>query len=309
MPFVSDCLFLLAVSNIFVKKNIQPQFAQRTRHENFIHSVRIIPYEAACTYVVLKMKFYTRMTRAGRENYIHSALCFYGNFYFFSRGEVHPGKKTGELKSRLLHELAANRRAIVRTDSRGRHRIDRSVSQSVCPTMSFWHRDSRKLRLRSFSLPEALYGGNAIYRQQSVYAGGKKGTRAWYTYARTLPQDDAALIEFLDPRHSAWLFITCTIYLGVILPSRCRKSKNGDRKRRRFSIRFAQRPSFNFANLLVDIRKSFDIESETFSIRSGSYIVAFIFERCFQSLNERDKMQIMKFQMIKWNRCRNFYDN
>jgi len=154
----------------FYEKN-QSQFTQRTWHENFIHFVRIILYETVST-PYWKWNF-TWGWRAPGEP--HSALCFYGNFIFFPRGEVHPGEKTGELKSRLLYELVANRRPIVRTDSRGRHIIDRSLSQLVCPTMpSFWHDDSRKLCLRSFSFPEALYRGNAIYRQWSVYAGGKK---------------------------------------------------------------------------------------------------------------------------------------
>lgn len=185
MSFVSDYLFLKHSSFwYFREKKIQPQFVQRTWHENFIHSVRIIPYEAACTYVILKMKFHTRMTRAGRENCVWPFV-FTGILFFFPKWSASRKKNW---RTQKLHELAANWRPIVRTDSHGRHRIDRSVSHSVCPTMSFWHRDSRKLRLRSFLLPEALYRGNAIYWQWSAYTGGKKRyTRIVYIRAYLAP--------------------------------------------------------------------------------------------------------------------------
>lgn len=111
-------------------------------------------------HTVLKMKFHTRMTPGG----LRSALCFYGNFIFFPRVEVHPGKKNWRTqKSTFVWTSGKSTTDCADRFSRRAH--NRSIAQSVCPTMSFWHSDSQKLRLRSFSLPEALYGGNAIYRQ------------------------------------------------------------------------------------------------------------------------------------------------
>jgi len=63
-----------------------------------------------------------------------------------------------------------------------------------------------------------------------VYVDGKKNIRA-YTHIRVhaSPRDDTALIEFLDPRRSAWLFITRAIYLRVI--PLLRRRRHANRKR------------------------------------------------------------------------------
>lgn len=154
------------------------------------------------------------MTSASRRQ-----LCKYSLFlrevYFFRNKVSSRKKKTGILKSWLLHKVAANRLLIARDRLSQRVR-DRSISQFVQRWAS-GSAISKIVRLRSFSLPEALYRGNAIYWQLPCLRWWKKNKRA-YTHIRVYasPRDDTALIEFLDPRRSAWLFITRAIYLRVI---------------------------------------------------------------------------------------------
>lgn len=210
-----------------------------------------------------------------RPGELRSALCFYGNFVFSPGWSTSWGKKTKELKSRLLHELAANRRPIVRTDSRG-GRPNRSVSQSVCPTMSLWHRDSRKLCLRS----PRLFMKAMQFTDNGLYTLVEKK----YTYARISLRDETALIEFLDPRHSAWLFITRYISASrsaftVAVP----QIEKGNKERMKVLCAFC---SMNFVNLLVDTRL-FLHRLEIFPIRSESYRSGIILKRRFSAAERR----------------------
>jgi len=117
--------FIFEISlRYFYEKN-QPQFTQRTWHENFIHFVRIILYETVSTY--WKWNF-TWGWRAPGE--LHSALCFYGNFYFFSPGwSASRGKNWRTQKSTFVWTSGKSTTDCADRFSRKAH--NRSISQSV----------------------------------------------------------------------------------------------------------------------------------------------------------------------------------
>lgn len=248
------------------------------------------------------------MTRAGRENCVWPFV-FTGILFFFPKWSASRKKKLENSKV----DFCMNWQQI---DDRlcgpihGRHRIDRSVSHSVCPTMSFWHRDSRKLCLRSFLLPEALYRGNAIYRQWSAYTGGKKRyTRIVHIRAYLAPGRRGVNWIFRPVSFGVTFHNVCHISAGHSAFAMPQIEKGGQKKTKIFC-------SF-CSTIVVELRicswihenpstlgqKLFLYDPGVISIMKPFVV---ILERCFQSLNEHDKMQIMKFEMIKWNRCRNF---
>lgn len=99
-------------------------------------------------------------------------LCFYEKFIFSGIKCHRVKKKIGILKSRLLHKVAANQLLIARDRFSQRVR-DRSIRQFVQRWAS-GSAISKIVRLRSFSLPEALYRGNAIYWQSPCLRWKKK---------------------------------------------------------------------------------------------------------------------------------------
>lgn len=152
---------------------------------------------------------------------------FTGILFFFPGMKCIPGKKKldnskvdfcmnwRQIDDRLCEPILA----------KGTKSIDQSVSQSVCPTMSFCHRAiPENCAFARFRSPRLFMEAMQFTNNRLCTLVEKRYTRV-YTHARTSPRDDAALIEFLDPRHSAWLFITRAIYLRVISLSRWRRRK------------------------------------------------------------------------------------
>jgi len=87
-------------------------------------------------------------------------------------------------------------------------------------------RDSQNCAFARFRSPR-LFMEAMQFTDNRAFALRKKNTRA-----RTSPRDDMALIEFLDPRRSAWLFITRAVYLRVIHGTARSRSRSDSREDR-----------------------------------------------------------------------------
>lgn len=132
-----------------------------------------------------------------------------------------------------MDKVAANRLLIARTDSCKGHETDQSVSLSNDKLLAV--RFSKLCAFARFCSPEALYRQCNLPTTAVSTLVEKKNMRA-YTHIRVhaSPRDDTALIEFLDPRRSAWLFITRAIYLRVI--PLLRRRRHANRKRGQKSL-------------------------------------------------------------------------
>jgi len=117
----------------------------------------------------------------GNDERSCSVFCRYGCFIplsFFSRHKAYlqKGSEYRRVDFYMSHGGKIDDRPREWTLCRG------SISR-FRRAMSFWRARLPKLRLRSFSLPEALYGGNAIYGQPRVCAAEKKHAHARARFA------------------------------------------------------------------------------------------------------------------------------
>lgn len=198
-------------------------------------------------YAVLKMKFHTRMTSGQRERPAFGPL-FLREFYSppppLPRGEVHPpeGEKKNWRTQKSTFAWTGGKSTADCADRFSRRVPNRSISQFA----EWWASGAaipENCAFTRFRSPR-LFMEAMQFTDNGPYTLVAKKDKRVYAHVRTSPRDDATLIEFLDPRHSAWLFVTCAIYLRVILVSRwqCRRAKKKkDEERLSVDVLFNER--------------------------------------------------------------------
>lgn len=312
MPFVFDLFVEIPFVSIFSReKNSTAIWTKNLAWKFYPFWTHNTVRDSLCA--VLKMKFHTRMTSDQRENCVRPFVftwILYIYIFFLPRGKVHPGEKKLE-NSKV--DFCMNWRQI---DGRlcgpilaeGTESIDQSVSQFA----EWWASGTaipENFAFARFRSPR-LFMEAMQFTDNGLYTLAEKKEQARiYTHVRTSPQDDATLIEFLDPRHSAWLFVTRAIYLRVILLLRRRfekeeTKKNEDSRCVSFDERILQ---------ICAIFRSYTVLRHWLGNFFYPYIIRgtadYPWTAAFSRWMSVIRMQIMKFKMIKWNRCRNFYGN
>lgn len=180
-----------------MRKYNQPQFSKKASHENFIHTV-------------LEMKFYTRVTSGGRT--VFRAFVS-GVLFFFRRWSIYRPEKNQRIQKSTSAQIGGKST----TDCAGRFSQTVSIDQSVCPTMSFRHRDSQNCAFARFRSPrlfiEAMQFTTCIY-----YAVGKKHSSI-HVYVCVYFAAGWYSVNWIFRLASfdAWLFITRDRYQQVIL--------------------------------------------------------------------------------------------